>query len=906
MRSNALFFLLCCCLPFGLRAQFTQVVHGVELTGMPSGHTSGVSWYDFDHDGWDDLTVGQGSDAILVLRNVNGVLTLFHAFENTTQVKSFQWVDYDNDGDSDFFVCAANAACKLLRNDGAMNFTDVTANLFLPSAGDDSMGASWGDYDRDGFLDVYVCNYFSENWLLHNLGNGLFENVAVALGVSNENQPSYMSSWVDYNNDCLLDLFVVNDFGFPCEMYENTGTGFTAVGPAIGLNLTIEGMGVCWSDYDNDLDLDVYVTNVASGNRLMRNDDGFFTNIAFESGAAVQALSWGCMWMDIDHDTYDDLHVLTQAPLVNQNINFLLKQQTDHTFTNVSMPADMGNSFTSAKGDLNNDGYWDFCDAFIFPTRFLVWQNDGGTNHWIKLDLNSTYGNADAIGAKLYYWHGGQEYYNHTFSGESFFGQDSQYEILSLGASTVVDSLRVEWPDGRRDMFYNLAADELHVITEGSSASTSIVASKDFLCSGGDEVVLSVNGMSSVLWWDGSVQENATINQPGIYWALATTVCGATDSLSVEILQLPNPSVEEFVQQPTCAGSTDGCVGVTLNGTEPAQLTWTNYPQGASMCGLSAGSYSYEAIDENACSVFGTIALQNPMPVVVTSAPVIICGDTTAAALLTAIGGAGDYTFTVQGDFDLNALHPGDYVGIATDANGCLGSVNFSIQAYPEVNFIAGADSVCVGGIAVLQYLGSGGSLPYMFDWQGQNPNALPAGLYEFTLTDGNGCADTALVEVATFPVLDAQISSITNANDGANGSMEVSIAGGEPPYTIIWSTGDTDAVLEGIGQGSYSVSVMDANYCTASDFQSIIDLNVSQPELLVSVFPNPCNDFIVLQSVGVGSYEVHDSHGRLIAAGDVTLGANRIDSSVWLPGVHVLNVVTATRAKKIQITKVR
>ncbi|MFM7726846.1 MAG: FG-GAP repeat domain-containing protein, partial [Flavobacteriales bacterium] len=337
-----------CAIRATLSAQFSQVIHGIELTGMPSGHTSGVSWYDFDHDGWDDLTIGQGNDAILVLRNVNGVLTLVYAFPNTTQVKSIQWVDYDNDGDSDFFICAANAGCKLWRNDGALSFTDVSANLALPSAGDDAMGASWADFDRDGFLDVYVCNYFSENWLLHNLGNGTFENVAHVVGVDNGSQPSYMSTWVDYNNDCLLDLYVANDLGFPSEMFENNGTGFTAVGSTIGLNVSIEAMGLCWSDYDNDLDLDVYITNVASGNRLMRNDGGVFTNVAFESGAAVQALSWGCMWMDIDHDTYDDLHVLTQAPLVNQNINFLLKQQSDHSFTNISMLADMGNSFTSA------------------------------------------------------------------------------------------------------------------------------------------------------------------------------------------------------------------------------------------------------------------------------------------------------------------------------------------------------------------------------------------------------------------------------------------------------------------------------------------------------------------------------------------------------------------------------
>ena len=235
--KNVPLFLLFILINYGAGAQFTQVEHGLVLTGMPVGHSSGVSWYDFDRDGWDDLTVGQGNDAILVLRNVNGTLNLFHVFPNTTQVKSFQWVDFDNDGDSDFFMCAVNSSCKLLRNDGNMVFTDVTGNLNLPLSGEDSMGASWADYNRDGWLDVYVCNYYTPNWLLQNRGDGTFEEVSQQMGVSDGNKPTYMCSWVDYNNDCLLDLFVANDLDTPSEMYENTGSGFVPVGSSIGLNL---------------------------------------------------------------------------------------------------------------------------------------------------------------------------------------------------------------------------------------------------------------------------------------------------------------------------------------------------------------------------------------------------------------------------------------------------------------------------------------------------------------------------------------------------------------------------------------------------------------------------------------------------------------------------------------------
>ncbi len=872
------------------KAQFTLIPHGIELTGIPVGHSSGVSWYDYDHDGWDDLTVGQGNDAILVLRNVNGTLTLSHVFPNTTQVKSFQWVDFDNDGDSDFFICAVNASCKLLRNDGNMTFTDVTANLNLTSLGEDSMGASWADYDRDGWLDVYVCNYYARNWLLRNMGDGTFENMAFALDVTNSVQPSYMCSWVDYNNDCLLDLFVANDLDQPSEMYQNTGSGFAAVGSTIGLDLTIEAMGVNWSDYDNDNDLDLYVTNVAEGNKLMRNDNGVFTDVGNASGAGVQALSWGCMWMDFDHDTYDDLHVVTQAPLVNQNINFLLKQQTDQTFANVSMPSDIGNSFTTAKGDVNNDGFWDFCDTFILPSRFLVWQNNGGENNWLKLDLQATIGNRDAIGAKIYYSHGGQQYYRHTFCGESFFGQDSQYEILSLGASTSLDSLSVEWPSGRRDVFYNLQSNQRHTLIEGSTSLLTIAASKSFLCNGGDEVTLSVSAGNEFEWSNGSNESSVQINEPGDYWVRVQSGCNLIDSLSITITELTEPVVTDLSQDPRCFGSDDGCLGVLINGLEPQQLSWTNLTPGIDFCSVLAGTYTYEALDSNQCLVEGEVLLENPSAVEVTATSVFVCGNGVVPAQLIATGGTGAYTYDVQGA-DISALSPGDYVGVATDENDCAATVNFAVQSFPAVNFFATVDSICFGELATLQYFGSGGALPYSYDWQGQNPNALPSGWYEFTLTDGNSCTDTVFIVVAEYPLLDAQISVFSNANNGANGSMELTISGGELPYQILWSNGETDEVLDSIGQGTYSVTVTDANGCVGADSQAIIDLDVAEWEAKWSVFPNPSADFLNLVGLTSGTYTLCDIDGRLLITGTLRVGNTKIDLSRYPAGTYVLTV---------------
>jgi len=902
MRYPLLLILLACF--NSIQAQFTEVQHGFLLNGMPSGTTSGVSWYDFDNDGWDDLTIGQGNAEILVFRNVQGSLQLFYAFPNTTQVKSFQWVDYDNDGDADFFVCAANASCTLWRNDGGMNFTNVSANLNLPSAGEDSMGASWGDYDRDGLLDVYVCNYFALNWLLHNNGDGTFENVASALGVSNSNRPTYMCSWVDYNNDCLLDLFVGNDLNQPSEMYENTGDGFVAVGLSVGLALTMEAMGITWSDYDNDLDLDVYITNVASGNKLLRNDNGMFTDVAASAGVAVNALSWGCMWMDFNNDGLDDLHVGTQAPLVAQNINFLLQHLPDTTFSNVSMPADAGNCFASAKGDLNNDGFWDFADSFVLPAAFKVWQNNGAGGNWVKLDLQGTDSNRDAIGSKIYYWVGGARRYVHTFCGESFFGQDSQYEILSLGSATAVDSLQIEWPGGRVEKYYNLEVNRVHAFSEGTGAGLSIVASKAFLCTASDELMLTAPEANSYDWSTGAMGQSITINEPGDYFVRITTGCNLEDSLSIAIDLQPVPTIEEITQHPSCFGADDGCMNVLINGEVPVALLWQNISPNIAPCTYLAGIYTYEATDAFQCGHTGTIELINPLPLSLTAESFSICTGTVAPAQLQGAGGTGAFSYAVVGGANVEALSPGDYTGIVTDENGCQAQDGFTLGAYPAVNFFATVDSICFGELAALQYFGSGGALPYVYDWQGQNPNALPSGFYEFSLTDANGCSDVVSLQVAEFPFLDAQISAFSNANNGANGSMELTVSGGEPPYDILWSNGDTDDVLDGIGQGTYSVTVTDGNGCVGTDSQSIIDLDVVELQDALAVYPNPFAHVFTIETTAATSYVVYDPQGRCIAAGTITSNMSAVDTSAWPAGVYTLRVSVEGRELTKRITK--
>jgi hypothetical protein len=282
----------------------------------------------------------------------------------------------------------------------------------------------------------------------------------------------------------------------------------------------------------------------------------------------------------------------------------------------------------------------------------------------------------------------------------------------------------------------------------------------------------------------------------------------------------------------------------------------------------------------------------------------MVCSDAAAAAEWEAQGGIEPYSFSIVGGANAQSLSPGEYTAFITDANGCAAQDNFTVGAYPLVSFIASNDTVCEDDVASLQYFGFGGALPYNYDWQGQNPNALTAGIYMFTLTDGNGCTDQVEVEVANFPVLEVAISDILNANGGDNGSIALSINGGEPPYSILWNTGDTEVILDSIGPGIYSVIVTDANGCSGTSSQNIIDLGVQELTGNVQLYPNPVESEISLRTNHAGRYEMFDASGVCVLTGRVNFGMNTIDVETLSSGFYTVRIISLGRLESFKVMK--
>ncbi len=876
--------------------QFTDVTsqYNFILLGSTTQSGCGVSFYDYDKDGWDDLTIGQSNNDILVYNNNNGNYAVSFVFPNTGDPKQLTWIDYDNDGDADFFFAISTQSCKLFRNDGNNVFIDVTANLNLPITNGKSFGACWGDYDRDGWLDVYICNYSTgpnphTNWLLHNNGNGTFSDVTVAMGVGNGFKPSYQSAWVDVNLDGLLDLYVVNDFSYVNELYINDGTSFIASGAAYNLNMAMEGMSNSWSDFDNDIDLDVFVSDNLNGNKLMQNNSGVMTNIASSAGVTVNSTCWGSLWMDYDHDGWDDLHVSTSNISINNNKNFLFRNNGNNTFTDVSLTNDNQIVFASAKGDKNNDGYWDFIEMKQYPSTVALYQNNGGANHWIKTGLTGTLSNRDGIGTVMTYYYGGQPHILHTFCGEGFLEQDSQYEILSLGTFTSIDSLIIKWPRGWIDRHYNLAADQFHAFVEGETFIATIENVSDhMLCPEGNSVVLIASAGTSYQWSNEQSSQSIEVYLPGIYSVTVTNESGIEALATYEVTMYSLREVLVEITQPKCNGSSDGCITLSSESGGLNSILWSNNAEDSSNCDIPADNYSVLLVDANGCSRTMTFELDDPDSLLIILNADTACFNGTVAADIVVSGGTGSYSYD-WGNSDPIQLTPGQHVLNVTDQNDCAASAGVVVEEFPEINFVFAGDTLCVGEFTTLTYEVSGVVDGYVIDWNGLNPQMVTAGNYLVSISNPNGCFAVASILIIQSPEMIIS-SQVQNAVDGNNGAIAVSVDGGISPYTFYWDNDSIANPLNGVGQGIYNVIVTDAAGCTAFHSANVVDVSVGEFVENYFIAPNPFHDKLNIRLGSPAVIAVYDIFGKIVFTSRTSSMTHVIETSGWCSGVYIVS----------------
>ena len=449
------------------------------------GVTFAAAWGDYDGDGYVDLYIAQqGTQGTGYLRN-----QLYHNDGNGTftdvapglgldldgDSDRALWADYDNDGYLDLYVARAEAANVLFHNDGG-TFTDVAGAVGLQ--GDPTgraHGAAWGDYDGDGYLDLFVTRHGAADRLYRGDGTG-FVDVTTTAGVGGTATASgRQPAWADYDGDGDIDLFVPNN-NEDSRLYRNDAGVFTDEAAALGVTANNQVVGAAWADYDNDGDVDLYITGGNGTNWLYRNDGTAFAEVAVSAGVAGGGAGRGIAWGDYDNDGYVDLATVTSGgPL------YLYRNNGDGTFVDVaaSVGAGLGGSLGQiAWADYDRDGDLDLYVGRIDVTADSFLVSAGGTNSWLAVALVGSTDNRKGVGAVVAATAGGITQMRVVDGGTGYGSQGSLPVEFGLGAAPAVDTLTVQWPSGATDVRTNVAANQMITVTQGGiSTPASILIS---------------------------------------------------------------------------------------------------------------------------------------------------------------------------------------------------------------------------------------------------------------------------------------------------------------------------------------------------------------------------------------------------------------------------------------------
>jgi hypothetical protein len=460
---------------------FTKITSGAIAND--SGWCYGCCWADFNNDGYQDLFVvnnmAGNKNNLLYMNNDNGTFTKVTTGPVVNDGGSSYGctaADYDNDGFIDLFVANYNENNFLYHNNGNGTFTKITTGAIVNDGGN-STGCAWGDYDNDGFVDLFVCNRNQPNFLYHNNGNGTFTKITTGAIVTN-NSNSGGCAWCDYDNDGYLDLYVANAGPAADFLYHNNGNGtFTQITNDPIVNDILHSSGGSWGDYNNDGYMDLFVSGgvIGSGvDRLFRNNgNGTFTKITGDPIVTYNHWAGGSSWGDFNNDGYLDMFDGGY-----DGINLLFVNNGNGTFTRIDTGIIVTDgNYKEGAGwcDYDNDGSLDLFVARnnYFGGNNCLYHNEGTTNKWINIKCVGMVSNKSGIGAKLFLkavTNGSPVLQMREISSQTggcISGQNSLNAFFGLGTTTIIDSLKIIWPSGTIDRYGQIQTNQFITAVEG-------------------------------------------------------------------------------------------------------------------------------------------------------------------------------------------------------------------------------------------------------------------------------------------------------------------------------------------------------------------------------------------------------------------------------------------------------
>ena len=511
----------------GIRFQHNTGAFGGKY--LPETLGSGCAFLDYDRDGWQDILLINGCDWPGHKRN-RSTLSLYHnnhdgTFTDVTARAGLNVElygmgvavgDYNNDGFPDIFVTCVGQN-RLFRNTGKGTFIDVTRASGLGKREAFSTSALWFDYDRDGLLDLFVCNYVKWSperdifcsldgkhksyctpeayrgetcWLFHNRGNGTFEDVTAQSGIFDSSSKSLGVALLDENHDGWPDLLVANDTQ-PNKLYRNQRDGtFKDSAVELGLAFSSEGkaragMGIDAADFDNSGATGIAITNFDNEMiGLYRASGNGFEDIAAPAGvgpASKNSLGFGCVFLDVNLDGWLDFavangHIDETVRNIRGNVGYAQPPQlflNDGNGHFHDVAAEAGGNFDEPKvgrglayADFDRDGDLDLLLTTNNGPAYLYRNDRLNGSRSARFHLVGTKSNRDAIGAVVRVFAGGITQSRMVKGGSSYLSQSELPVTFGLGQHEKIDRVVIDWPSGRTEEYKNLSAGRSYVCTE--------------------------------------------------------------------------------------------------------------------------------------------------------------------------------------------------------------------------------------------------------------------------------------------------------------------------------------------------------------------------------------------------------------------------------------------------------
>lgn len=371
-------------------------------------------------------------------------------------------------------------------------------------------------------------------------------------------------------------------------------------------------------------------------------------------------------------------------------------------------------------------------------------------------------------------------------------------------------------------------------ITEPTAVAASITSFTDATCGNNDgSATANASGGTGAFSysWAPSGGNAATANNlgAGIYTVTATDANGCTGTQTVSISNIGAPVVAmQNLINVSCFGLSDGAATASPTGNGPFTYSWA--PSGgnaATASNLIAGVYTVTVTDNGGCTAIQTVTITEPTAITSTLTAVdATCGNNNGTASVTPTGGTGPYTYlwsNTQTSQQITGLGAGTYSVVITDANGCTSTASGIVNnsGAPNVALSTSSDVTCFNGTnGMASVLATGGTGPYTYNWSpsggtGSSASGLGAGTYTCVVTGSDGCSNSLTVSISQPAIIVATTTSAPEDCNSLNGSAAISVSGGSPGYVLLWSTGSSNDTITGLGAGSYTCTITDANGCT-------------------------------------------------------------------------------------------